>query len=161
MVCDHGLRPPRLSWQIWVIPVRGFVMTTSSAQPAETPPTTIRARYRSIGVCPTRFPSERGAASSKKCEFGFIDGPLIGRTNGSFRACHEGSLVGSIQPRLRFARDSPLEGDGFELVWGFSCQAVVLGCADSFLFGAGRPFFVPSPAIRFPERAEGVKGPKR
>jgi hypothetical protein len=23
------------------------------------------------------------------------------------------------------------------------------------------PFFVPSPAIRFPERAEGVKGPKR
>jgi len=24
-----------------------------------------------------------------------------------------------------------------------------------------RPFFVPSPAIRFAERAEGVKGPKR
>jgi len=24
-----------------------------------------------------------------------------------------------------------------------------------------RPFFVPPPAIRFPERAEGVKGPKR
>ena len=24
-----------------------------------------------------------------------------------------------------------------------------------------RPFFIPSPAIRFPERAEGVKGPKR
>ena len=24
-----------------------------------------------------------------------------------------------------------------------------------------RPFFVPSPANRFPERAEGVKGPKR
>jgi len=24
-----------------------------------------------------------------------------------------------------------------------------------------RPFFVPSPAIRLPERAEGVKGPKR
>ena len=33
--------------------------------------------------------------------------------------------------------------------------------ADSFLFGAGKPFFVPSPAIRFAERAEGVKGPKR
>jgi hypothetical protein len=28
-------------------------------------------------------------------------------------------------------------------------------------FGAERPFFVPSPAIRFAERAEGVKGPKR
>jgi hypothetical protein len=25
----------------------------------------------------------------------------------------------------------------------------------------GRPFFVPSPAFRIPERAEGVKGPKR
>jgi hypothetical protein len=23
MVCDHGLRPRRLSWQIWVNPVRG------------------------------------------------------------------------------------------------------------------------------------------
>jgi hypothetical protein len=31
----------------------------------------------------------------------------------------------------------------------------------SSLFGAGRPFFAPSPAIRFAERAEGVKGPKR
>jgi len=29
------------------------------------------------------------------------------------------------------------------------------------LFGTGKPFFVPSPAIRFAERAEGVKGPKR
>ena len=29
------------------------------------------------------------------------------------------------------------------------------------LFGAGMPFFVPSPAIRFAERAEGGKGPKR
>jgi len=26
------------------------------------------------------------------------------------------------------------------------------------LFGAGKPFFVPSPAIRFAERAEGVQG---
>ena len=25
----------------------------------------------------------------------------------------------------------------------------------------GKPFFVPSPAVRFAERAEGVKGPKR
>ena len=39
------------------------------------------------------------------------------------------------------AIDSAVEGDGFELVWGFSCQAVVLGCADSFLFGAGKAIF--------------------
>ena len=29
------------------------------------------------------------------------------------------------------------------------------------LFGAGKPFFVASPAIRIADRAEGVKGPKR
>jgi len=39
---------------------------------------------------------------------------------------------------------------------------LVLFCSwASSLFGAGRPFFVPSPAIRLPERAQGVKGPKR
>jgi hypothetical protein len=72
------------------------------------------------------------------------------------------NLVGPHLP-LRGPRfvDSPLEQAGFELVWGFSCQVVVLGFAESSLFGAGKPFFIPSPAIRFPERAEGVKGPKR
>ena len=34
-----------------------------------------------------------------------------------------------------FAADSPLKGRGFELVWGFSCQVVVLGFAESSLFG--------------------------
>ena len=62
---------------------------------------------------------------------------------------------------VKFAVDSLLEEAGFELVWGFSCQVVVLGFAESSLFGAGKPFFIPSPAIRFAERAEGVKGPKR
>jgi Domain of unknown function (DUF4010) len=47
-----------------------------------------------------------------------------------------------------------------ELVWGFSCQVGIFGFSGS-LFRAGKPFFVPSPAIRFAERAEGVKGPKR
>jgi hypothetical protein len=46
------------------------------------------------------------------------------------------------------------------LVWGFSCQVGILVFAGS-LFGAGKPFFVPSPAVRFAERAEGVKGSKR
>src|SRR5690348_16321149 len=60
----------------------------------------------------------------------------------------------------RFATDSPLEGNGFEPVWGFSCQAIVSGCCRFFV-RRGKPFFVPSPAIGFAERAEGVKGPKR
>jgi hypothetical protein len=55
---------------------------------------------------------------------------------------------------------SPLEGEGFEPVWGFSCQ-VVFWFVGGSLFGAGKSFFVPSPAIGFAERAEGVKGPKR
>jgi hypothetical protein len=37
-----------------------------------------------------------------------------------------------LPPKVRFAPDSLLEEGGFELVWGFSCQAVVLGCADRF-----------------------------
>ena len=56
--------------------------------------------------------------------------------------------------------DSPLEGDGFELVWGFSCQEFLLVC-DRFFVRSEKPFFVPSPATGFPERAEGVQGPKR
>ena len=56
--------------------------------------------------------------------------------------------------------DSLLEGTGFEPVWGFSCQ-VVFWLVGGSLFGARKSFFVPSPAIRFAERAEGVKGPKR
>jgi len=40
-------------------------------------------------------------------------------------------------------------------------QSILVSFRSSSLFGAGRPFLVPSPAIRIPERAEGVKGPKR
>jgi hypothetical protein len=54
-----------------------------------------------------------------------------------------------------------LEERGFELVWGFSCQVVVFGLLPVLCSEREGPFFVPSPAIRFPERAEGVKGPKR
>jgi hypothetical protein len=32
-----------------------------------------------------------------------------------------------VDVAFRFARDSSLEGEGFELVWGFSCQVVVFG----------------------------------
>jgi hypothetical protein len=45
--------------------------------------------------------------------------------------------------------DSNLYG-AFRVKWWFLVFA-------GSLFGAGKPFFVPSPAIRFAERAEGVK----
>jgi hypothetical protein len=61
---------------------------------------------------------------------------------------------------MKFATDSLLEEAGFELVWGFSRQ-VVFGFLSVLCSERERPFFIPSPAIRFAERAEGVKGPKR
>jgi hypothetical protein len=36
-------------------------------------------------------------------------------------------------PKVRFAMDSPLEGAGFELVWGFCCQVVILVCSGFFV----------------------------
>ena len=54
----------------------------------------------------------------------------------------EWSAAAMIQ-EIEFAPDSPLEGDGFELVWGFSCQVVVLGFAESSLFGAGKAVLHP------------------
>jgi len=50
-------------------------------------------------------------------------------------------------PRRRLASRGPTVR--FPVKWCFS------------FVGAGRPFFVPSPGISLPERAEGVKGPKR
>src|SRR5436305_10354370 len=68
-----------------------------------------------------------------------------------------------LMARVISLRDDPRGARhwGASLVWGFSCQAVVLGCAEVFCSERERPFFVPSPGIRFAERAEGVKGPKR
>ena|SRR6516165_8643175 len=50
--------------------------------------------------------------------------------------------------------------------WIRTCMGLFLSSSHFWLFGgslfgAGMPFFVPSPAIRFAERAEGVKGPRR
>jgi gluconolactonase len=42
-------------------------------------------------------------------------------------ASNVGSLSAPIRRQVRFAADSPVEEDGFELVWGFSCQVVVFG----------------------------------
>jgi hypothetical protein len=47
--------------------------------------------------------------------------------------------------------------------WIRTCMGLFLSSGHfwfvaSSLFGAGKPFFIPSPAIRFAERAEGVKG---
>ena len=52
--------------------------------------------------------------------------------------------------------DSPREGTGFEPVWGFSCQAVVLVCCR--FFRSGKAVLRSGAAIRFAERAERGQG---
>jgi len=64
-------------------------------------------------------------------------------------------------PWDRFVADAALEEDGFELVWGFSCQGIEFLGFCRFFVRSEKPFFAPSPATRFPERAEGVQVPKR
>ena len=51
--------------------------------------------------------------------------------------------------------------DGSQTCMGLFLSSSHFWLVGDSLFGAGMPFFVPSPAIRFAERAEGVKGPKR
>jgi len=63
---------------------------------------------------------------------------------------------------IEFAPDSPLEQAGFETCMGlFSCQVVVFRFYSQFFVRSGeRPFFVPSPTIRFPEargRGQGTE----
>ena len=87
--------------------------------------------------------------------------------DSNFQSRKDGRTNSADNPPPNSLRDRASEfarlaagGTRFEPVWGFSCQVVFWFVAGS-LFGAGKPFFVPSPAIRFAERAEGVKGPKR
>jgi len=74
-----------------------------------------------------------------------------------------GSGLGGIPaqvPKVRRLAAGGKEIRTFELVWGFWCQAIVFGFFRFFV-RSWKPFFVPSPAIRFAVRAEGVKEPKR
>src|SRR6267154_625086 len=63
-------------------------------------------------------------------------------------------LTGFPAPRLlvRFASD---------LYGAFPVKRLLLGLLTVLCSERERPFFIPSPAIQFPERAEGVKEPER
>jgi hypothetical protein len=80
----------------------------------------------------------------------------------------------SEEPALGYWVGQPYWGNGYAreataalIDYRFrTCMGLFLSSSSFWfvagsLFGAGRPFFVPSPGIRLPERAEGVKGPKR
>ena len=67
---------------------------------------------------------------------------------------HARRLNSSSQPTHRWREtDSNLYG-------AFPVKRLFWVVLTVFCSERERPFFVPSPAIRFPERAEGVKGPK-
>ena len=60
---------------------------------------------------------------------------------------------GSHSTRRWWEPDSNLYG-------AFPVKRLFLVCWQFFV-RSWKPFFIPSPAIRFAKRAEGVKGPKR
>jgi len=56
--------------------------------------------------------------------------------------------------------DSPVEGTGFEPVWGFSCQAVFLVCCRFFV-RSGKAVLRSVACDGSRSAQKGVKGPKR
>ena len=125
------------------------------------PPGVRRAQRR---VCAARFaPDLYGAFSVKRlfwvcCQFFVRSGKAVLRPvacEGSRDRNASGAwrLAVRLPPREKSVRNG--------LVWGFFCQAVVLGllsvlCSEREGGSSSRRL-----AIRFAERAEGVKGPKR
>src|SRR6516164_4837186 len=63
----------------------------------------------------------------------------------------------ALSARDRKFADSPLEGTGFEPVWGFFCQVVFLVCCRFFV-RSGKAVLRSVAAIRFAERAERGQG---
>ena len=80
------------------------------------------------------------------------------------RYCWSGRWLDGAPCTIRLGtdglHDSLLERDGFEPVWGFSCQVVFLVCRRFFV-RSGKAVLHPVACDRFAERAEGGKGPKR
>jgi hypothetical protein len=57
--------------------------------------------------------------------------------------CRIDRLAVEIRRDDRGLYDSPLEGTGFEPVWGFSCQVVIFWFVGGSLFGAGKAVLRP------------------
>jgi hypothetical protein len=99
------------------------------------------ARFEPLSHCPLDVAS-RGRVMGQQFGLAFDEIGTSQRRNTEVRLTHRWREV-----------DSNLYG-AFPVK---SCFWFVAGS----LFGAGKPFLVRSPAIRFAERADGVKGPKR
>src|SRR5712671_7415014 len=97
----------------------------------------------------------REKAGSRSERRSWNNWPPLGGAPARMRPAH-------IHFHTRRLKPSPWESGSHETCMGLflssGCFWVLLPvlCSER-----ERPFFIPSPAIRFPERAEGVKGPKR
>src|SRR5215813_9230328 len=97
-----------------------------------------------------------------------IDGPCLVRHIGCGLTLLPAPAVDNEKLVVDLGADGP-EPDDREKAFGFGptvsfekSNCVCLGqLARQSSTLPGKPLFVPSPAIRFAERAEGVKGPKR
>src|SRR5437016_2828588 len=68
--------------------------------------------------------------------------------------------MASGESRTLRGRKTELEEDGSNLYGAFPVKRLFWVVLTVFCSERERPFFVPSPAIRFAERAQGVEGPK-
>jgi hypothetical protein len=87
--------------------------------------------------------------------------PRQGRQPNDEQVDHESELAlsgGHARQGPKVRRLSPLEGTGFELVWGVSLSSGCLWFIASSLFGAGGAVLHPVAYDRFPERAEWGQG---
>ena len=64
-----------------------------------------------------------------------------GNITGEPRGVDYTEVLASWTPASKWVVPARWREVDFELVWGFSCQAIVLGCTDSFLFPAGKAVF--------------------
>ena len=112
-----GLRMPR------------FLPTTIAAIAANPSRITVEGNRATLGIC---YPEQR--RHRQESHHGRPIARRIERSRRLFR--NEELLVKQFGPA------SLLEGDGFELVWGFSCQAVVWVVLTVFCSERERPFFV-------------------
>src|SRR5207244_7564586 len=76
------------------------------------------------------------------------------------RALSPSAYMGFL-PENQVRTRLPTGANGIRTCMGLFLSSSRFWFVAGSLFGAGKPFFVPSPAIRFAERAEGVKGSKR
>ena len=112
-------------------------------------------------IASRRRPLQFAAAGSS---FTGVDSPASAQSTSASSSPDAGATgispeATSARSRAAWAPEAGLEVA--DLYGAFPVKRLFWVLLTVFCSERERPFFVPSPAIRFAERAEGVKGPKR